>query len=165
MHMKDALGFSSSRYREKISDCNEYHPIQLAHNIYKKRRAIIAATGGFLTGLAAAHLTGGMSLAGSAWSDRNLHVEKRKLKLLEEEWMNRGFETLPSRNVRDVLIPVVVATAVGALTFTVDMGLANAVAQTAMYPVGSPLAYPYNVHEVDIYYRGVEYGVGKLGGQ
>ncbi|KAJ7044423.1 hypothetical protein C8F04DRAFT_1228705 [Mycena alexandri] len=164
MKIKEGLlGFSSSEYREKISDWNEYHPIQLAHNIYKKRRAIIIATGGVATGLATAHLTGGVSLVGSAWSGRNFRVEQRKLGLLEKEWENRGFKKLPSRDVKDVLIPVIIATTVGALTFAVDMGLANAVAQTAMYPVGSPLAYPYNVHAVGLFYQGVEQVVGRLG--
>ncbi|KAJ6454414.1 hypothetical protein C8R45DRAFT_1222869 [Mycena sanguinolenta] len=163
MKIKEALGFSSSDYREKISDWKEYHPIQLAHNIYKKRRAIIMATGGVATGLATAHLTGGVSLVGSAWSGRNFRVEQRKLELLEEEWENRGFKKLPRRDVKDVLIPVIIATTVGALTFTIDMGLANAVAQTAMYPVGSPLAYPYNVHAVGLFYQVVEWGVGRLG--
>lgn len=163
MKIKDAMGFSSSDYAKKISNREECDTTQLAQNIYKKRRAIISSSGGVATGLVAAHLTGGMSLVGSAWSGRNFRVEERKLELLEKEWESRGFEPLPTRLVRDVLVPGVVTTAVGAFTVTADMGLANAAAQTALYPVGSPTAYPYNVHVVELYYKGIEMGIGRVG--
>ncbi|KAJ8489099.1 hypothetical protein ONZ45_g13707 [Pleurotus djamor] len=162
MRLRDVLGFSSSNYKEQISD-PDYTLQEIALNIYKKRRAIVAskvqATGGVL----ASGVTGGWSLASSAYATRNINVEKRKLKLLEEEWSNRRQPRLPKRRLKDMVIPVIIATATQAFAFTIDLGLANAAAQNEMFPIGHPFSYPYDLDAVGLYYNAVERGTQSIG--
>ncbi|KAK7032588.1 hypothetical protein VNI00_012851 [Paramarasmius palmivorus] len=163
MRLGEVLGFNSSKYREKISDPN-YSLQTMALNIYKKRRAIATSGVQVAGGVVAAGISGGVTLAGSAFAARNIHVEKQKLKLLEEEWCTgRRQYPLPKRHIKDMVIPVIIATAVGALAFTVDLGLANAAAQNAMYPIGHPFHYPYDIHAVGLYYNAVERGSQAIG--
>ncbi|KAJ8482838.1 hypothetical protein ONZ45_g14818 [Pleurotus djamor] len=163
MRLGETFGFSSSDYIEKISDPS-YTLQEIALNIYKKRRAIAMSTVQVAGGILASTISGGVTLAGSAFAARNINVEKRKLKLLEEEWEgNRRQYPLPKRHVKDTVIPVIIATAVGALAFTVDLGLSNAVAQNEMYPIGHPFHYPYDITQVGIYYTAVERGAQAIG--
>lgn len=163
MKIKEGLfGFSSSDYSEKISR-REYSYSELATNIYRKRRAIATSKVSTASGVAAAHVTGGMSLVGSAWSGRNISVEKQKLALLEDEWARRGQTRLPKRTVKDMVIPVVIAGAIGVFTFSVDLGIANATATAAQAAAMGIPGFEFHGHLVGAEYTSIEKGAGKLG--
>ena len=163
MKIKEGLfGFDSSNYREKISR-RAYSYAELATNIYRKRRAITAAKVSAVSGVAAVHVTGGASLVGTAWSARNIAVEKKKLRLLEEEWARRGQEPLPTRTLKDTVIPVVITGAIGALAFSVDLALSNAIEAMAQGPATGFPGYELSGHLVGAYYTALEKGLGSTG--
>ena len=156
------LGFSSSKYREKISR-KEYSYAELATNIYKKRRAIVSAKTSAVSSAAAAHVTGGASLFGTGLSMRSLSVEKQKLELLEEEWQRRGQDPLPKRKLKDMLIPIVLTGAIGVFAFNVDLGIANATQTAAEAAAMGIPGYEFNGHVIGAYYDTVEKGMGMAG--
>lgn len=163
MKIKEGLlGFSSSDYREKISS-RDYSYAELATNIYRKRRAIASSKVSTATGVAAVHVTGGASLVGSAWSARNISVEKKKLRLLEEEWARRGQEPLPKRTIKDMVIPVLITGAIGVFSFSIDLAISNATATAAQAAAMGIPGYEFHGHLVGAYYTAIEKGVGKMG--
>ncbi|KAF7976008.1 hypothetical protein HWV62_8012 [Athelia sp. TMB] len=131
MHPKEALNFNSADYARHIRE-EDYTVGQLANNIYTKRRAIAASTTTAATSVAAAHVSGGMSLFGAVWSGRNISVERQKLAALEQFWASCGQQPLAHRPFKDTVIPVVVATAIGAFAFDLDLALADGGAATSM---------------------------------
>lgn len=163
MKIKEGLlGFSSNKYREKISS-PDYSYAELATNIYKKRRSIVSSKTSAVTGVATAHVSGGTSLIGSAWAGRNISVEKQKLELLEEEWERRGQDPLPKRKLTDVIIPILITGAMGVFAFNVDLGIANATHTAATAAAMGVPGYDFNGHAVGAYYDVVEKGM-KMGG-
>jgi hypothetical protein len=136
MRPSEATGFSSTNYRQRIA---EKLPHQLIYDIYKKRRALTRSGVGVVFTVLCAHATGGISLLGTAWHARTRNVEVRKLKLLEQEWRSRGGDELPERYVKDVLIPLVISTTIGAFTFYVDVGMSSPC-------VDSGIAAAFSVH-------------------
>jgi hypothetical protein len=129
MRPSEATGFSSTNYRERIT---KKLPHQLIYDIYKKRRALTKSGVGVVFTVLCAHATGGISLLGTAWHARTRNVEKRKLTLLEQEWHSRGGDELPDRYVKDMLIPLVISTTIGAFTFCVDVGLSSPCVDSSM---------------------------------
>jgi len=154
-------GFDDNAYMKKIHGRNNYSDQLLQENIYKKRRMINSSKTSAAAGAACAHISGGMSLLGTAWSVRTLSVEKQKLKLLEEEWERRGSDKLKKRFVKDTLLPVATSAAIGTLTYGADVGVSNLAAQNAMaHTIGDPLMNTWNSTAVSTYYTGIEKGVG-----
>jgi hypothetical protein len=129
MRPSEVTGFSSSKYRQRIAG---KLPHQLIYDIYKKRRALTTSGVGVVVGVVCAHLTGGASLVAAAWHGRNCNVEKRKLRLLEQEWRSRGGDELPDRYVEDILIPLVISTTIGTFTFCMDVGLSSPCVDSAI---------------------------------
>jgi hypothetical protein len=122
-------GLNEAKYREKISN-PAYELAMIKVNITKKRRTIAASRVQVVVGVAAAGVSGGASLFGTAYSARNIDIEKQKLQPLEEELERRGQERLPRHLVADTIVPSVIAGTVGALALSVDMGLSNAITPT-----------------------------------
>ena len=119
------LGFDKEAYRTKIH-ARDYSYAKLATNIYKKRRAIAISATSAVGSVAAAHVTGGTSLIGTAWSVRNISVERQKLKLLEGEWKtNRKQSPLKHRMAKDLVIPIIITGTISAFAFTIDLALEN----------------------------------------
>ena len=163
MKFKEGLfGFSSSDYREKISS-RDYSYAEVATNIYRKRRAIASSKTSAVGGVAAVHVSGGASLVGTAWATRNISVEKKKLRLLEEEWERRGQEPLPKRTLKDTIIPIIITGAIGVFTFSVDLAISNATATAAQAAAMGIPGYEFHGHLVGAYYTSIEKGAGKLG--
>lgn len=156
------LGFSGSDYRAKISS-REYSYAELATNIYRKRRAIVTSEVSAVCGVVAAHVTGGTSLVGSAWSARNISVEMKKLRLLEEEWARRGQHPLPERTIKDTIIPVLITGAIGVFAFYVDLSMAELTAEAAQAAAQGIPGCEFQGHLVGAIYTVVEKSVAKLG--
>ncbi|KAK7032589.1 hypothetical protein VNI00_012852 [Paramarasmius palmivorus] len=131
MHPSEVFhGLNEAKYREKISN-PQYELDTIKANITKKRRTIAASRVQVVVGVAAAGVSGGASLFGTAYSARNIDIEKQKLQLLEEELERRGQERLPRHLIADTIVPGVIAGTVGALALSVDsMGLSNAITPT-----------------------------------
>jgi len=164
MQLKDTLHFDATSYEREIRE-KGYTFGELARDIYIKRRQIVSSEVTVVTGLACVHVSGGTSLLGSAYAARNVNVEERKLALLEHLWKSTGMNPLPPRNITDTVIPVAISTAIGAFTFSIDLGISNAVA-TAAYAsqMGIPgYALPINSHLIGGGYFGVEKGMGWVG--
>lgn len=155
------MGFDGDEYSQKIS-LREYSWDELAKNIYKKRRAIASSMAAAATGLVAAHVSGGTSLVGTVWSTRNIRVEMKKLDLLEAEWARRGQKKLEKRAVNDIVIPIFLASAVGTLAFTVDIGIANESAEAA-HAAARGCAYEFHGHLIGAYWDGIERALSQLG--
>ncbi|KAJ8507398.1 hypothetical protein ONZ45_g10232 [Pleurotus djamor] len=130
--------FDSAAYEAKISN-PAYTLKELALNIYRKRRAITTAKVQVAGGVVMAPVTVGLSLIGSAVGLRTLDVEEQKLHLLQVQWACRGQHPLPTRYIKDTLIPIVITTSLGLLGFFLDFGAATAVFQQAMYHLGDTL--------------------------
>ena len=156
------LGFNNSHYREKISD-REYSYATLARNIYRKRRAIGTSKKSALTGAAAVHVTGGMSLVGAAWSARNIAVEKNKLQLLEEEWLRRGQKKLRDLKTAKNTVNLRITSTAGAVAFTVDFANPHATEEGAQEAAFGTPEYEFNGHLVGAYHHAVEKAEQKLG--
>lgn len=160
MRPGEALNFNSSDYARHIREEN-YTLAKLAHNIYSKRRSIAASAASTVTSVAAAHVSGGMSLFGAMWSGRNISVEKQKLAVLEQFWASNGQSPLPHRHFKDTVIPVVVATAIGAFAFDLDLAIADGGCATSMQLGGYML--PVSSHLISGGYFLVEKGVSWAG--
>ena len=161
MRIQDSLHFSATSYDKRIHD-KDYTFGELARDIYLKRCHIASSTTSAAAGIACAHVSGGVSLFGSAYAGRNVSVEKQKLTLLEHLWESTGVEPLPHRHIKDTVIPVVITTAVGVFTFSVDLGLSNAVANAAQAGIpGYELAISSHITGGE--FSGVEKGMGWVG--
>ena len=160
MRLSEAVGFDTQEYTNKLFTRNND---DLAEHIYKKRRAIASSTTSAVAGVAAAHVSAGASLVGTAWSARNVSVECQKLGLLEDEWARRGLIALAARPFVDAIIPAAIAGTVGAFAYDVDVALGPA---AGMAVSAAPLHVPsYGLppHIARVAYDGVEYGMNKLG--
>jgi hypothetical protein len=105
MRPDDLFGFNSATYRQRIKTNS---PTTLENNIYRKWSQITGSMMGIGTSLTAAHFTIGLSLVGTGLSARRLSVAAQKLKILEQEWIQRGNRPLPQR-ANDHLIPITIS--------------------------------------------------------
>lgn len=117
--------FDEFAYRCKISS-SSYPTGTLRDNIYQKRRTIVVAGTTIYGGLMLSAATSGASLFALPLPARKLDVEKQKLRLLEAEWIRRGHNKLPSRTVKDKVIPCLVTGAATAVCYGIDIGIAHA---------------------------------------
>lgn len=157
----EILNFDSSEYRKKIRQYDySYH--QLATNIYCKRRAIASSKTSVVGTVLCAGVTGGMSIFGTALAGRNISIEKQKLELLEKEWARRGAPPLPKRHIKDMVIPVVLSSAISMFTFTVDLGIANTAANAALAAQMGIAGAEFHGHLVGAYYTGIEKGLSSV---
>ncbi|KAF7974354.1 hypothetical protein HWV62_12304 [Athelia sp. TMB] len=164
MRLKEILNFSSSDYEDRIRGKN-YTFGELARDIYIKRRAIASSKASAVTSAAAVHVTGGTSLFGTAYAGRNISVEKQKLALLERFWEDSGAAPLPRRHIKDTVIPIALATAVGVFAFSVDLAIANAVSTAATAAqMGIPgYTLPVSSLVISGEYFAIEKGMGWAG--
>ena len=164
MRFKEILKFSSSDYEDRIREKN-YTYGELARDIYCKRRAIASSKASAVSSAAAVHVTGGTSLFGTAYAGRNISVEKRKLAALERFWEKSGASPLPKRHIKDTIIPIALATAVGVFAFSVDLAISNAVSTAASAAqMGIPgYALPVSSLVISGEYFGIEKGMGWAG--
>ncbi|KAI0083857.1 hypothetical protein BDY19DRAFT_910324 [Irpex rosettiformis] len=125
MAIGDLMHFDEGAYISKISQPS-YPDDVLRKNIYRKRRQTVSSRFAVGAGVGLAHVTGGASLASSAYGARTLSVASQKLVLLEREWERREHPTLPEHFMRDTVLPMAISTAVGAATVGFDLGLSAA---------------------------------------
>jgi len=133
--LEEYFHFSSAKYREGIAS-KAYSDENLANEIYKKRRNLVASKTKIGTSVAIAVASHGVGLVGVFMGARETDVEKKKLELLEEEWSRRKGYRLDNRVFKDMVVPAVLSAAVGALTLGVDLGMANSAATGAAGYVG-----------------------------
>ena len=167
MRIQDALHFNATSYNKRIRE-KDYTFGELARAIYIKRRHIASSTASAAAGVACAHVSGGMSLVGSAYAGRNISVEKQKLTVLENLWKCTGMAPLPHRHIKDTVIPVVITTAIGVFTFSVDLGLSNAVANGAQASIpGYGLAISSHLTGGELFgmEQGMEWAGGRISGK
>jgi hypothetical protein len=157
----EIIHFNDDNYRKKIQ-CKEFTYAQLAKGIYTKRRNIATSKVTVCTSAICAPITSGVSLLATANAFRNINVEKRKLFLLEEEWQRCGQERLSKRFVKDTLIPVVLTTTIGLITFTVDIGIASGVANAAYNAQMGIPGVDFHGHAVGAVYAVIEKGMGAV---
>ena len=156
------FGFDKDDYRTKIN-ARDYSYAKLATNIYKKRRAIAISATSAVGSVAAAHITGGTSLIGTAWSARNISIEKQKPKLLEEEWENNRLQPpLKQRTTKDLVIPIIITGAIGAFAFTVDLAIDHATQTAAEAAAMGIPGYDFHGHLVGAYYTVIEKGASAI---
>ena len=129
MHPQEVFHFSDNNYCRKIQH-PEFTYAQLTRGIYTKPCNIATSRITVYTSTIAAPVTHGMSFLATATALRNINIKKRKLCLLEEEWQMCGQTQLPRRFIEDTLIPVILATAIGALIFTIDIGISSIAVNT-----------------------------------
>ena len=138
--LEEWLHFSENAYRKKIRRPH-YTDKELQDNIYQKRREINAAGWTIGANLALIPITAGASALALPVASRSLHIARKKLLMLEDEWRQRGYGTLPSHFFRDGVLPCAVAGTVGAVTMGIDNGFsaagASAMNHTAIQSVGT----------------------------
>ena len=83
-------------------------------------------------------------------------MEKQKKKILHDEWKDRHGEKLEKRVVKDTLVPVALASAVGAFTVAADMGISNAAATSSLAAAQGIPGYGFNESMVSAIYTGYE---------
>lgn len=129
MGLGDIASFNKQKYRYHVQE--DYNDEELRDNIYKKRRQVAASSCSVGTGVALMHVTGGASAVGSLLAGRNVQIARKKLKILEEEWGERGYEKLPKEFVRDTIVPAAISAAVGVVSCGIDHAAANAMAASS----------------------------------
>jgi hypothetical protein len=159
MRLEEVFHFNDASYRKKIQR-KEFTYAQLAKGIYAKRRNITTSKVTVYTTVICVPVTFGVSLLATANAFRNINVEKRKLFLLEEEWQRCGQTRLPKRFIKDTLIPVILTTAIGVLTFTVDVGISSMAANAAYNAQMGIPSMEFQGHAVGAVYTVVENGMG-----
>lgn len=162
MKFTESMYFNKSKYREKISDRHSYSDEKLANEIYSKRAKRLSAKVRVGVGAAAATVTGGSTLVAAAFSGRNVSVEGQKLKLLEEEWQNRGYERLQKRKFKDKIVPMVITAATSG--FAAGMDAVFAVASPDQFAQIIPGNSALNDALIqNVYYGGLEKGASVAG--
>lgn len=130
LSFEEYFHFDEFAYRCKIRS-SHYPTSTLRDNIYQKRRAIVVAGTTIYGGLMLSTATSGTSLLALPLPARKIDVEKQKLRLLEAEWIQRGHNKLPSRTVKDEVIPCLVTGAATAVCYGIDIGIAHAAGDVA----------------------------------
>lgn len=120
---KEIFRFSSKGYRAEMENLDDE---ELQLKIYKKRRNITLSKTSATVGFCCLGVTGGTSLIGMIYHFRNLSVEKRKRKILEEFWSDRfDGEVLPERSFQDKWFPMALGIALGCFIWNVDLAILN----------------------------------------
>lgn len=161
MRLKETYNFSRKDYLERKS---EERNEDIRQNIYAKRRNLITAKTSAVIGVLCVPVTAGMSLLGVAYQWRNISVEKRKLKMLNQIWLQeRENEWLEHRPFKDKWVPMFITSLLGCFIFSVDLGISNASATAAYAAQQGIYGYEFNAHAVGAYYDGIEKGLGTAG--
>lgn len=147
MGFNDLLYFNDDEYKIKITS---YSDQDLHDDILKKRRQTSASGASIGVGIAFAHITGGISLASSAYSVRTVDIAYQKLAILEVEWEARGYERVHENVWRDKVLPIAVTGTTGAAVMGIEMGVsaagAHAVTQASVNGVGQDAGHGYAVN-------------------
>ena len=77
----------------------------LEDEIHTKRQEVAAATGSLARDSVGTVHTGGLMLPMATWDARQMYVEMSKLEVLEQIWTERGKSKLPTRHIRDSILP------------------------------------------------------------
>ncbi|KAF4592466.1 hypothetical protein GQ602_002765 [Ophiocordyceps camponoti-floridani] len=130
MTVGDFFSFSKAEYKTRVAS---YTTQRLQEQQILKTRQRISSSFSIGSGVVAAPVSGGATLAVSAYGSRRLHVARKKLRLIEEELVKRG-QPLHKLQKRDVLIPVIAGIFGLGLGFGIDE-LGVAAAHTISLPV------------------------------
>ncbi|PHH76813.1 hypothetical protein CDD80_1191 [Ophiocordyceps camponoti-rufipedis] len=116
MTVGDFFSFSEAEYKTRIA---HYTTQRLQQQEILKTRQRISSSFSIVSGIGAAPVSGGATLAVSAYGGRRLHVARKKLRLIEAELLKRG-QPLHKLQKRDVIIPVTAGVAGAGLGFGID---------------------------------------------
>jgi hypothetical protein len=98
MGFRDTLKFDRHKYYKK-------HRYLDPHVLRKKHHAkvmlLASTTGGVAAGVGGAVVTGGLSIAGAAYSGRQHYIARKQMEILEEIMEEEGIE-IPRTRKRDV---------------------------------------------------------------
>ena len=106
MKAKDVVHFEEEDYLVRKRHLTDE---DLEEKIHAKRQEVAAAAGSLARDSVGTVHTGGLMLPMATWDARNMYVENKKLAVLEQIWAERGKRRLPTRHVRDRILPAAMA--------------------------------------------------------
>ncbi|KAH0536829.1 hypothetical protein FGG08_006327 [Glutinoglossum americanum] len=162
MGIDDLFEFDGAAYVRRAASKNT---AELQKQEIIKNRQLVSASCSIGGGIGGATLTGGASLAISAYGARRLYIANKKLEIIQRE-LERRSVALHEFSNRDLFIPLATClvgqSMVGAGLEDAGVGTANATPQAAAIPLGGSTA-PTVMASPEGFFQGFNQGVSEQG--